>query len=597
MRHKDYRRTNRALLQPARLKLLFHFWLLSSVVLSALSPVIAQRFSLEEWADETRAMIDTVDDADLAEDTRFNAPVYLDLPGKDVEVGTREDQERIAQTVALYQALIGRDTIWSLLWTGVESANPLTRDEQYRWNSLRDQDLYNPDNRRKLAAILTRLGIVNLRIGMSNHEIDLADDATWRDHDALIQDLSNAGLNLSLDLHHFGIEDRFRVIAADGTTVGPKSYYLHPDWPDYFARFAGKAFARYGERLKAVTLINEPETTVGFASQIWNGGFPGWDSPLHHFYYIERAIQVAKAAVKARTAIEADLRRSGHRVLFVHTEAAVYKPDWEDFNRFIRFLPSDLILGQDWLMNANLNAFAGMPMDEIVGRWQRTSPEQRTSLDWRVENYVVSSQLERAREANRKRLIGLLRNLRDLHLLLQEQYGKSMRADTVFAVDYYAHNEDHGPGGMMLESEPQYYAMQIALGNRAGLYSVMVDYFNRYMMPIMVGETGTPYHHYGARWNQQLLLECARAVKDGIPFLGYTIYPLIDTWGWETALSVPKDQTLLNPGGLITLDLEVRPFVERLLQSLSGPIQPCGPSDSCPELEVSGKAEPAGESL
>ena len=111
MRHKDYRRTNRALLRPARLKLLFHFWLLSSAVLSALSPVIAQRFSLEEWADETRATIDTVDDADLAEDTRFNAPVYLDLPGKDVEVGTREDRERIAQTVALYQALIGHDTI------------------------------------------------------------------------------------------------------------------------------------------------------------------------------------------------------------------------------------------------------------------------------------------------------------------------------------------------------------------------------------------------------------------------------------------------------------------------------------------------------
>ena len=126
---------------------------------------------------------------------------------------------------------------------------------------------------------------------------------------------------------------------------------------------------------------------------------------------------------------------------------------------------------------------------------------------------------------------------------------------------------------------------------------MVVDYFNHYKMPIMVGETGTPYYHYGARWNQQLLLECAQAVKDGVPFLGYTIYPLIDTWGWETALSVPKEQTRLNPGGLVTLDLETRPFVSRLLQSLSNPTQPCDPSGPCPKVEMSDAVEQASEAL
>lgn len=572
-----------------RLRGAFAAWMFCLAVLGVPVAGRAQHFSLEEWAEQTQAAIDGVDEANASDELRHNAPALLALPAKDVRAASKQDQERIADTVALYQSRIGADTLSTLLWTGIESANPLTRDEQYRWNSLKDQGLYDPEKRRKLINILAGLGITNLRLGMSNHEIEPDNDATWSEHDAIIGDLSAAGLNLSLDLHHFGIEDRFRVVGLDGTTVGAKSYRLHPDWPDYFADFAGKAFARYGSKIKAVTLINEPETTVGFEGQMWDGAFPGWDSPMHHFYYIERAIQVAKAAVKARLAIEAQAKASHRPVLFVHTEAVVYKPTWEEFNSFIRFLPSDLILGQDWLMDADLDQIARAPMDEIVGRWRRKPLEARTSLDWLIEHYVVDNQPPESREPNRARLVALLRDLRDLHLQLLRQYGKSMRANTVFAVDYYAHNEAESPSGEILEPEPQYYAMQIALGNRAGLYSVMIDYYNRYMMPIMVGETGTPYYHYGVRWNQQLLLECAQAIKDGVPFLGYTIYPLIDTYGWETALSLPKTQTLLNPGGLVTLDFEVRPFVDRLLRSLRAQSRPCDPSGSCPDPALSGK--------
>ncbi len=97
---------------------------------------------------------------------------------------------------------------------------------------------------------------------------------------------------------------------------------------------------------------------------------------------------------------------------------------------------------------------------------------------------------------------------------------------------------------------------------------MIVDYYNHFRVPVMIGESGTPWHRYGAMWAQQMLLECARASAQGVPFLGYTLYPAIDTYGWETALSVPKEATILNPSGIVDLNLEPRPFIFRLMESL-----------------------------
>jgi hypothetical protein len=81
-------------------------------------------------------------------------------------------------------------------------------------------------------------------------------------------------------------------------------------------------------------------------------------------------------------------------------------------------------------------------------------------------------------------------------------------------------------------------------------------------MPMMVTETGTPYFVYGARWHQQMLLESAKLMKSGIPFLAYTIFPAIDTYGWEHAISRPKEPlyrpegSLYNPSGIFYLTQE-----------------------------------------
>jgi beta-glucosidase/6-phospho-beta-glucosidase/beta-galactosidase len=529
----------------------------------------AHAHELLDWAQSKTEQLEALGGTARSTHDLFNQPYLLPRPQAPLPAPDERFLTRNQETVRLYHQLIGRRSRDNFIWTGIESGNPLTRDESYRWDSLEDQGLFDPVKRKALLESLQRLGIRNIRMGMSNHRVEIDKQESWREHDELMSALAEGGLNISLDLHHFGIEDRFRVSDDEGHTVGQSSYYLHPDWPDHFARFAAEAFRRYGSRIKAITLINEPETTVGFNSEMWHGAFPRWSSPLNGFFYVERAIQVAKAAVKARLAIEEEMQRSGHKVFFMHPEAAVYKPSWSDFNRFNRFFASDLILGKDWLLNLDIDELSTRPMSSIASSWQGKPSAERSELDWLIQTYVIQSQPEDSWKHNRQRLVKLLRELQALHQSLHDRYGVSMRSNTVFGVDYYAHNEDRDYKGAPLRPLPELYDEQVRDGRRAGLYRVIVDYFNRYQMPIMIGETGTPYYHYGMRWHQQMLLECADAMEKGVPFVGYTMYPAVDTWGWETALSVPKEQTLLNPGGLLDLKAKPKPFVEQLLQSLS----------------------------
>jgi hypothetical protein len=522
---------------------------------------------LLDWASQREMELALERDPDPVAPGRFDDPVPFTLTTAPIRPLTEAETARNERTIEAYGAAIGENSPSALLWTGVETANPLTRDEGYRWNALRDQGLFDAERRQTIATELGGLGVTNLRIGLSNHEIDLDDPSSWAEHDAMIADLAGRGLNLSLDLHHFGIEDRFRVVDKDGRTINEESYYLHTDWPDYFARFAAAAYARYSGAIKLVTIVNEPETTVGFNSEMWNGAFPGWGDPRHDRFYVERAFAIATAAVRARLAIEAQNAGTGKRALFMHTEGAVYKPGRTEFNRFTRFLPSDLILGKDWLLGADLDALAHTPIAMLIRRDRAKPPASRTSLDWLIATYVLKSLDDDEREAGLKRLVSMLDTLKTAHAALKADFGVTMRDDTIFAADYYSQNEDFGPSGAWLDPQPQFYAAQVAAGERRGLYELLADYFNRYGLPMMVGETGTPFYAYGARWHSQMLLEVARAIEDGIPMLGYAVYPLIDTFGWESALSVPKAETVVNPAGIVTIDLEARGFMRTLMST------------------------------
>ena len=532
------------------------------------APASAQQQSwLIDWASQKRA--DVAASAPADPESTFFEPVATELARRPAREVSAKERERNARTISLYNASIGRNSPRAMIWSGIETANPLTADGGYRWNALADQGLFDPERRASLIASMRSLGLTNLRIGIANHEIDLDAPDSWAAHDAFVGDLAEGGLNLSLDLHHFGVEDRFRFVDASGRLVPEKSWYLHPDWQDYFARFSAEAFRRYGDKIKAVTLVNEPETTIGFNSEMWHGAFPGWGDPRHDRFYVERAFAIASGAVKARMAVEIVAEATGRRPLFMHTEGAVWKPGRSDFNRIVRFLPSDLILGQDWLFEADLEKLATAPLTALRRSARSKDLSTRGSVEWLLDVYVFKGSDVKTQGVRRERLVKLISDLRGLHQELKRVHGVTMRDDTVFAADYYAHNEDRGASGAWLDPQPQLYARQTATGERRGLYAMLMDYFDRFGMPMMIGETGTPFYAYGARWHAEMLLETAAAAEDGAPMLGYVMYPLVDTYGWEHALSQPKSRSTVNTGGLMELSLEPRPFVRALLNTLN----------------------------
>jgi hypothetical protein len=577
-----------------------------------------QHPSLLKWAAARLEKIKGVDPkSHIKDDWHYNQPVFIPENSHPIADASPEEKARNAKSVDLYFKLVGRDSVDSIMWTGVESGNPLTRFEDYRWDSLEEQGLYDPNFRAKMLDSLKRVGIRNSRLGLSNHTIDLEKPETWKRSDDIVSDFAKAGIRISMDLHHFGIEDRFRVAGPDGRTIGEKSYYLNPEWPDYFAKYSREVVRRYGKQIKAITIMNEPETVIGFNGEMWHGGFPGWSHPQANRYYIKRALQVGKASVKARLAIEGYLASlpvdQRPEFFYMHTEAAVYKSYWEDFNLYRRFVISDMILGDDWLLNADLNWLEHAPMEEFIGRWHRLTPQQRTVLDWVIENQLVYNQRPEDREALRTELVADLRELKGYHEKLRHDFNKTMKTDTVLGVDYYAHNEDRGRDGVTkLSPKPNYYHQEIKKGDRGGIVEVMAGYYNHYRLPLMIAETGTPYWAYFARWMQQMLLAGAEIARKGVPFLGVTAYPLNDTDGWESALSIPKNAGVLhNPSGLLQraveekdpikkaeLDFTPRPSVFRLIEEMSTviPLKATVTADSKTELTPNTSIESAKSS-
>jgi hypothetical protein len=112
-----------------------------------------------------------------------------------------------------------------------------------------------------------------------------------------------------------------------------------------------------------------------------------------------------------------------------------------------------------------------------------------------------------------------------------------MKSYTIFGADYYCQNEPHAQDGGNLQQEPQYYKAQVEKNDRAGFYNILIDYWNRYKLPVAVTETGTPIWPMAMHWNTQMLLEAAQIAKTGIPFLAFTMYPALDTRGWGSALA------------------------------------------------------------
>ncbi len=468
---------------------------------------------------------------------KLRQPEYRYIASIPLDPITHLDETRQAEnqeTLSLF-----KKTFTDFLWTGIECSNPESPEGE-RWDQLALAGIYDPDHRRKQVDLLPLLKIHNVRLGMPTHQLDTPEE--WNEFDTILREFREQNIRISLDLQHFGLPSEFRNDAHPDESI-----YLNPKWPTYFTEFSMGVIHRYLDELDAVTLVNEPLITNRFSSVVWNEAMPGrYDHPMYDHYFIKRALLIAKAAVTTRYAIELKLQKEERRLLFIHNESCEYQPDDFNFNEYRRFLTSDLILGQDWLLD---------------GDYQSSD-----MYKWMARQYVRQDHLREDVES----LVHQLEVIREYHQRFQQEFQKTMKADTVFGVDYYLACEIVQPDHVfpLTKTCVDTYEKEILAGHRKGLARMCVDYWNRYQLPILHTETNF-FDHGSEDWGVKQLVELAQLMKFGIPVLGFTWYSLMDQFNWDDAMMGSPNDLRLHPVGLIRLpDYEPRNFTKTILPDL-----------------------------
>ena len=114
----------------------------------------------------------------------------------------------------------------------------------------------------------------------------------------------------------------------------------------------------------------------------------------------------------------------------------------------------------------------------------------------------------------------------------------------VLGLDYYAHNQWHWTGaakGTNCSPEP------------VPLADVIVEYAERYRLPVMLGETNIRgFATDRASWLKYTLEQCEEAAERGVDLRGYCWFPFIDSADWGSLLH--ECEGAIDPVGVFWLD-------------------------------------------
>jgi beta-glucosidase/6-phospho-beta-glucosidase/beta-galactosidase len=117
----------------------------------------------------------------------------------------------------------------------------------------------------------------------------------------------------------------------------------------------------------------------------------------------------------------------------------------------------------------------------------------------------------------------------------------------VLGLDYYAHLEwsFDGTAGTCPSAAPQ------------GLASLVVQYWDRYDLPMILGETNIRgFATDRVSWLKYTLEQCEKAVALGAPLDGYCWFPFIDSTDWDSLLANADGH--IDPVGVYWLDDRLR---------------------------------------
>ncbi|MBV8102744.1 MAG: family 1 glycosylhydrolase [Verrucomicrobia bacterium] len=320
----------------------------------------------------------------------------------------------------------------------------------------------------------------------------------WDWADERLEAAAKAGLNLILDLVHFGVPEWLPEAVGD------------IDFPRALERFT-EAFAdRYSGHpaIASICPVNEPLTTAFFCGDA--GLWPPFGRGLQDYMTVLR--QIAEALVRSIRVLRAKM--PGTEILMCDSLEVATTEEPSSSERTSPFLLESL--GADVARRMERRHLA---VDLVTGRvgprhflwdWLRQNGFSRIDLLWFRQN---------AQEVD------------------------------VIGLDYYNHTEVE-----ILTSPEGHYLQRIAR-NPLGLYRAAQDYWHRYHRPLMITETSaTGSNQMKLDWLERCVSDIRRLRADGFPVIGYTWWPLIDHLDWDGAM---RHQTgHIHPVGIYALRRE-----------------------------------------
>jgi len=324
-------------------------------------------------------------------------------------------------------------------------------------------------------ALFAELGLRSVRYGIPWHRINPrrgAWDFGWADRP--LERLLELGIEPIVDLVHYGLPGWI------------EDAYLHPDFPEYMAEYAGRIAERYRGRIHAYTPLNEPRVTA------WYCGRLGWWPPYHRSW--RGFVRVLLAVCRGIVMTVQRLRDVDPEIVDVHVDATdLYEATAPE------------LAGEA----AHRQEIVFLALDLVSGRVRPGHP----LFEWLLANGAEPASLAAFETVPvRPDVIGI-----NLYPLFSEK--RMVRTH----------------GGLRVRMR---YASADIVDRLATLY------WSRYRRPLLISETAS----MGSvarrrRWLDDSVRAVARVRASGVPLVGYTWWPLfaLVTWGYREGRRPPED--------------------------------------------------------
>lgn len=377
--------------------------------------------------------------------------VYVRPPSKE-EIQTARDTKDLANKYYSPQG------INRYLGSFIESGAPYS--DGYQWNTHRWQGLLIPKIRNKMLDLAQKNGISNIRFGVNTQDIDLRKPETAQQVVDMCVEMWKRGITPTIAIFFFPSLKNLRTFDTNGNLIPEKSYQNHPDFPKYAEQLSRlvlgevhKAQVKFNQENSllpknqqvararySINEVNEPETDVGF-NHFWRDALAHWSDPNAMRLYVPGIINTAKAKVRIRIASEEVAH--GEEILYFHNEAMT-PPDYPSHKGDGQFAISKFMLGDDMLMNANINQLRTESIDSIQQRFDANKAKGVTNVvDWSILAYVNVPKNDSAekREQARQFILGQLEELQNMHHELKAKTGLTAKSRTMLMLDYYQQTE------------------------------------------------------------------------------------------------------------------------------------------------------------